>query len=139
LLTSEAHLQGVGSHRLTHLHFLFGRPKDRFQGTAAISVILQEGVPEMDEAWLRHITVRVGVTTVLLGMAAMIAQRTTLQELAAVREMTALVAPAAAVCHPPIVRDPGLSNEPFALQNLRSREPPCAPVGNDQAAFDRPS
>lgn len=69
----------------------------------------------MNEARLGYVTVGMGVTTVLLCMAPVIAQGATLQQLAAVGEMAMLVAPTTTIRDASIIGDPRLSNKPLTL------------------------
>jgi hypothetical protein len=70
---------------------------------------------EVDETWLRHVAVEVGVTAIFFGVTATVAQSALLQQLALIHEMASLVAPSAAICNVPIVSNPCLLNKSFAV------------------------
>jgi hypothetical protein len=54
-----------------------------------------------------------------------------------VGKVAALIAPPASVRDPFVVGDPGLSNKPFAFQDLRCRQPAGMPVCQDERTLDK--
>jgi hypothetical protein len=72
-------------------------------------------VAEVDEAWLRHIAIGVGVVAILLDVATMIAEGALLQQFAAVGKMSSLITPVASIQYSPVIGDPRLANKPLPL------------------------
>jgi hypothetical protein len=99
---------------------------------------MQEGVTEVDEARLHHVTVGMGVVAVILNVAAMIAQHAPLQKFAVMSEMSMLVAPAASICYLPIISDPCLTDKPFAIQNFCGSESTCLSILQDKGTLNHP-
>jgi hypothetical protein len=90
----------------------------------------------MDETGLGHITIGVGVSTIFFSMTPMVTEGAALEQLAAVGEVAALIAPLAAVRYPPIVGDPSLPNESLTFQNLHGRQPAGATIRKDEGVLD---
>jgi hypothetical protein len=77
---------------------------------------MKEWVVEVNKTRLISVAIGMRVATVILSMAAVIAQCATLQQFALVGKMASLVIPLIPIGYLPIVRNPRLTDKPFSFQ-----------------------